>query len=154
MATTYDTEDELITMYAPTILRTIKDLDKNKVERRHGCDATKIADWLEKERKFDRIVWQFPHAGFPEENEVRGPGFEWGDDYTTKHTMLLEAFFIGAKEFLNSHGQIVITHKTIEPFSLWDIPGLAQKTGYRLFATHKFSIDQYPGYFNRRGAGK
>ena len=44
-------------MYAPTILRTLKDLDKNKVERKHDCDATKMTEWLTVDKKFDRIVW-------------------------------------------------------------------------------------------------
>ena len=57
MATTYDSQEKLIDMYAPTILRTLKDLDKNKVERKHDCDATKMTEWLTVDKKFDRIVW-------------------------------------------------------------------------------------------------
>ena len=46
-----------------------------------------------------------------------------------------------------------MTHKTIEPFSLWDIPGQAEKAGLNLQETIKFERDDYPGYLNRRGAG-
>ena len=55
---------------------------------------------------------------------------------------------------LNEGGLVVVTHKTIEPFSIWNIPGIAQSKGYTLQATYKFDVDQYPGYLNRRGAGK
>ena len=78
-------------------------------------------------------MWNFPHAGFPDEekNEHRGPGFEWGDDFTTRHTDLLNEFFKGAKIYLkDENSKIIITHKTIEPFSLWKIPDIAQNQGY------------------------
>lgn len=47
-----------------------------------------------------------------------------------------------------------MTHKTIEPFGLWDIPGQAKKAGYILEEKIKFNADHYPGYVNRRGAGQ
>ena len=49
---------------------------------------------------------------------------------------------------------MIITHKTIEPFGLWDIPGLGEAAGFTLVETLDFNCDAYPGYFNRRGAGK
>ena len=111
----------------------------------------------EHDKPFDCIVWQFPHAGFPEEekNEHRGPGFEWGDDFTTRHTDLLKAFFKGVRAHLIvPNGKVVISHKTIEPFSLWDIPGIAKEAGFTLIETIPFNKNSYPGYLNRRGAGK
>ena len=49
---------------------------------------------------------------------------------------------------------MIMTHKTIEPFGLWDIPGRATSQGYTLKNTYPFDVDHYPGYLNRRGAGK
>ena len=43
--------------------------------------------------KFDRIVWNFPHAGFPEASLREGAGFEWSDGTQEKHIELLEKFF-------------------------------------------------------------
>ena len=82
-------------MYQPSITKTLKDLKTNKAKVFHDIDANHLENLPEHEKPFDCIVWQFPHAGFPEEekNEHRGPGFEWGDDFTTRHTDLLKAFF-------------------------------------------------------------
>ena len=50
---------------------------------------------------------------------------------------------------------IVITNKSIEPFSLWNIPALAEKAGdLELVFKIPFDFDSYPGYQNRKGAGK
>ena len=47
-----------------------------------------------------------------------------------------------------------MSNKTIEPFSLWDLPGMAAKAGYEVKQEIKFNADDYPGYENRRGIGK
>lgn len=47
-----------------------------------------------------------------------------------------------------------MSNKTIEPFALWDLPGMAAKAGYSLKYQVKFDADMYPGYENRRGIGK
>ena len=47
-----------------------------------------------------------------------------------------------------------MAHKTVEPFSIWNLPGLAEKNGYKLEESYPFKIQDYPGYENRRGAGK
>ena len=100
----------------------------------HHVDANHLENLPQHDNPFNCIVWNFPHAGFPEtdKNEHQGPGFEWGDDFTTRHTDLLKAFFEGAKHHLNIDGHIIVTHKTIEPFSLWDIPGIGEKAGFKL----------------------
>jgi hypothetical protein len=48
---------------------------------------------------------------------------------------------------------LIITHKSIAPFSTWDIPGIAIANGYKHENTFNFNIEDYPGYMNRRGAG-
>ena len=86
-----------MTMYKPAIGRTIKDLKKNGAFVFHGIDATKldeekqVGDLDPKQSKFDRIVWNFPHGGFPDEekNEHRGPGFEWGEEKLDNHQSLV-----------------------------------------------------------------
>ena len=76
---------------------------------------------------FDRIVWNFPHGGFPEEHN--GPGFEWTDDVVQKHAGLLKQFIEHSATMLNESGMIIITNKSIEPFSLWNIPKMAEDNG-------------------------
>lgn len=50
---------------------TIKKLEENGVKVLHGVDVGRLGDEAERERLdgdregFDRIVWNFPHAGFP-----------------------------------------------------------------------------------------
>jgi hypothetical protein len=59
-------------MYEPSIQRTIKDLTNNKSKIFYEIDATKLnspetLSLIDPEfKKFDRIIWNFPHAGFPE----------------------------------------------------------------------------------------
>lgn len=47
-----------------------------------------------------------------------------------------------------------MAHKTIEPFSIWNIRGIAQANQYKMVSMEPFNMDDYPGYENRRGAGK
>lgn len=47
-----------------------------------------------------------------------------------------------------------MSNKTIEPFALWDLPGMAKKAGYELKYRIPFDADHYPGYQNRKGIGK
>ena len=49
---------------------------------------------------------------------------------------------------------IIVTNKTIEPFSLLDINGMAAQAGYALKYRVPLDTDQYPCYVNRRGVGK
>jgi hypothetical protein len=41
---------------------------------------------------------------------------------------------------------MIMTHKTIEPFSLWNIPKLGENNGLTLVKSIPFNIDDYPGY--------
>ena len=84
-------------MYEPCISHTLKCLNRNGALVQHQVDATKLGDYREllggEEAKFDRIVWNFPHGGFPEaEEDHHGPGFEWTDSFLKKHSSLVQAF--------------------------------------------------------------
>lgn len=69
-------------MYEPGLDRILKDLEKNGAKLFLEVDGTKLPEQQKlldpKGEKFDRIVWNFPHAGFPEEGG-KGPGFEWSE---------------------------------------------------------------------------
>ena len=63
VATAYDSEDECCSKY-PDAAEIIATIRERGVEVLFGVDATKLDRCAPlKGRKFDRIVWNFPHAG-------------------------------------------------------------------------------------------
>lgn len=96
---------------------------------------------------FDRIVWNFPHGGFPESEEHHhGPGFEWTEDFAGKHASIVNGFINQSKEMLRPNGLVIITNKSIEPFNLWNIPKMAADAGFTNQFQEPFSLDLYPGF--------
>ena len=151
VATSYDSLEELQSMYQPCFDHTHKCLLRNGSEIHCNVDATQLIKDKErldgKDEKFDRIIWNFPHGGFPEgEEDHHGPGFEWTDSFLKRHSSLVRAFIEESKQFLRPDGMVIITNKSIEPFSLWDIPAMGEELGYELAFKEPFSIDNYPGY--------
>ena len=137
VVTSYDTLAELDEMYKPCIQHTIKCLASNKCKLFTEIDATTIAQEkvrsvLDPEKTgFDRVVWNFPHGGFPETDEHHhGPGFEWSEDFSKKHASIVRGFVFQAKELLRPGGLVIITNKSIEPFNLWNIPKMAMDAGF------------------------
>ncbi|CAI0629106.1 unnamed protein product [Linum tenue] len=116
----------------------------------HGLDATKMADHvLLKGMKFDRVVFNFPHAGFyPAEStnsQIR---------FVKRHQKLIRLFFMNAKKLLKEDGgEVHITHKTNAFHREWDLEGLASVTGLMLVAREKFNFIEYPGYKTKYGFG-
>lgn len=63
-ATVYDTEEDCCSKY-PDATEIIAALREKGVEVLFGVDATKLDRYpLLKGRQYDRIVWNFPHAGW------------------------------------------------------------------------------------------
>ncbi|PWA53149.1 hypothetical protein CTI12_AA447580 [Artemisia annua] len=113
----------------------------------HGVDATEMEQHTDlQERKFDRIVYNFPHAGFH--------GKEDDDRVITVHQKLVCGFFKSASKMLLPYGEVHVSHKTTKPFDLWNIKELASQSSLSLFERVKFAIDDYPGYANKRGEGE
>ncbi|TQD77738.1 hypothetical protein C1H46_036723 [Malus baccata] len=96
--------------------------------------------------RFDRIIYNFPHAGYLHGSE-RNKLQIWS------HQHLVRGFFENAMEMLTRVGEIHVTHKTTIPFSEWKIVELAYMAGLYLVHEEQFSIWDYPGYENKRGAG-
>jgi 25S rRNA (uracil2634-N3)-methyltransferase len=69
------------------------------------------------------------------------------------HQNLVRHFFISALAMLTTDGEIHVTHKTSFPFSEWKIVKIAQDVGLYLVSEERFSLLDYPGYENKRGAG-
>ncbi|PIN19307.1 hypothetical protein CDL12_08015 [Handroanthus impetiginosus] len=112
----------------------------------HGIDATKMADhpllgYLE----FDRIVYNFPFAGFfkelPRKNQLR------------LHRRLVSLFLKNAKEMTSENGEIHITHKTNDFHNEWNLESMASSHGLMLIEAVKFKRNDYPGYNTKCGFG-
>ncbi|XP_052177500.1 uncharacterized protein At4g26485-like [Diospyros lotus] len=112
----------------------------------HQVDATAMMrDPRLDSKLFDRIVFNFPHAGFI---------FSESDPFQIElHSNVVKGFLINAYEMLRESGQVHITHKTAHPFSKWNIEDLAEDVGLDLAEKVVFSLYQYPGYINKRGHG-
>ncbi|XP_030548983.1 uncharacterized protein At4g26485-like [Rhodamnia argentea] len=97
-------------------------------------------------KPFDRIVFNFPHAGY------KGP--DHSDSQIQRHRDLVRGFLRSARSMLTKNGEIHETHKTAYPFSKWEIEKLAEEDEeLRLVEKAKFSESDYPGYVNKRGDG-
>uniref|UniRef100_A0A803LL97 25S rRNA (uridine-N(3))-methyltransferase BMT5-like domain-containing protein n=2 Tax=Chenopodium quinoa TaxID=63459 RepID=A0A803LL97_CHEQI len=110
----------------------------------HEVDARQMQDhpslcW----RKFDYIVYNFPHAGFY--------GSEDNPDMINKHQGLVYDFFSNARWLLRHNGQIHVTHKIKPPYSFWNLEELAHQNSLRLMECVPFDIKDYPMYENKRG---
>ncbi|XP_056859242.1 uncharacterized protein At4g26485-like [Raphanus sativus] len=121
---------------------------------RFGCDVqhevdvhTMSFDHCLSLRRYDRIVFNFPHAG------SRFFGREFSSNAIEGHRVLVQGFLENAKEMLEENGEIHITHKTTYPFSDWEIKSLAKAEGLKLVKESKFELSHYPGYTNKRGSG-
>ncbi|KAI3901551.1 hypothetical protein MKW92_005148 [Papaver armeniacum] len=123
VATSLDQYDVVIKNYpdAKSNLESLRELGASIM---HGVDATKMKQFPDlRRRRFDRIIYNFPHAGFyGKENDVR---------------------------MINFH----ISHKTTTPYDKWDLKYLAMKHNLALVGCVKFRKEDYPGYKNKKGSG-
>ncbi|KAJ4841767.1 hypothetical protein Tsubulata_015794 [Turnera subulata] len=118
--------------------RNLQILERYGAKVLHGVDATDMESHeVLIKYKFDRIIFNFPHAGFH--------GKEDNPDY------LVERFFWNANMMLKLDGEIHVNHKTSAPFSLWNIEELAGQNNLRLIERVDFKIEDYPGYNQKRG---
>lgn len=144
VATSLDSYDAVISKYKRGYSN-VQKLQSYGATLIFGVDATKmkysatdLANW-----RFDRIVYNFPHAGFH--------GKEDNPNLIRMHQDLVEGFFRNAAEMLRADGQVHVSHKTTTPFSDWKIVDLAFRNSLMLLDCVNFDIKDYPGYENKRG---
>ncbi|CAL1379711.1 unnamed protein product [Linum trigynum] len=146
VATSLDTYDELKKKYK-TAGWNLEVLRMLGAQVFHGVDATRmklLPDLCM--RKFDRIIFNFPHAGFH--------GKEDDPRLIREHVKLVHGFFRNASTMLRLDGEVHVTHKTSKPYSDWNIIGLASKSLLILHDQVDFEMKDYPRYNNKRGDGK
>ncbi|KAH7282562.1 hypothetical protein KP509_35G036700 [Ceratopteris richardii] len=118
------------------------------VQIMHGVDIrTMVDDDRLSRRRFDRIVYNFPHAGFLEKHA------ETSNAVIKRHRRLLSAFFNNASKLLRPGGEVHVTHHVRFPYTKWNIENLAKSNRLQLEACPLFKRDLHDGYVNRRGAG-
>ncbi|XBI81919.1 hypothetical protein VPH35_090722 [Triticum aestivum] len=108
----------------------------------HDVDATEMKNAL---NRFDRIVFNFPHAGFT--------GRETTSNMVNSHKKLVMACFRSASSLLRPDGEIHVTHRTGHPYYRWEIEQLASESALVMFEKDFFWKYDYPGYNQKRGSG-
>ncbi|GJN33673.1 hypothetical protein PR202_gb22294 [Eleusine coracana subsp. coracana] len=112
----------------------------------HGVDAkTMNCRGDLKNKRFDRIIFNFPHAGFL--------GREYEAHVISAHKKLVRGFFSNASHLLGPHGEIHVSHKVGHPYDSWDLEQLASESSLVLTEKVGFYKADYPGYNQKRGDG-
>ncbi|KAL7186805.1 hypothetical protein ACSBR2_028515 [Camellia fascicularis] len=145
VATSLDSQESLMTKY-PTASDNLKQLQDLGCTILHEIDGTTMS--LHPRlgfQLFDRIVFNFPHAGFTlrEDSSIQ----------IMFHQDVVKGFLSSASGMLTDNGEVHVTHKTAYPFNLWEIDKLAEEVGLCLVEEAWFSRYDYPGYANKRGDG-
>ncbi|XP_042486013.1 uncharacterized protein At4g26485-like isoform X2 [Macadamia integrifolia] len=103
VATSLNSEGFLQKNYGKA-MSNISDLKSRGCMVLHGVDATNMSDHkILKSMRFDRIVFNFPHAGFFNK--------ESRETQISRHQKLITLFFKNAKKMLCEEGEIHISHK-------------------------------------------
>ncbi|KAI3456766.1 hypothetical protein Pfo_013429 [Paulownia fortunei] len=129
--------------YAPI---NIEELRSRECKVMHGIDATKMANHaLLGQLKFDRIIFNFPFAGFfknlSREAQLR------------RHRRLVSMFLKNAREMISENGEIHISHKTNDFHIEWKLESVASSHKLRLIEAVIFDQLDYPGYNTKCGFG-
>ncbi|XP_022936899.1 uncharacterized protein At4g26485 isoform X2 [Cucurbita moschata] len=116
VATSLDSEETLLRKYGSDIKTTLEELKELGCSVMHGVDVMTMSQHpLLCHTLFDRIVFNFPHAGF-----------QYSRDKSSKlHQNLVRRFLRNAKELFVENGEIHITHKTATAPSLLDYAALS-----------------------------
>ncbi|KAJ3409162.1 hypothetical protein HDV05_004570 [Chytridiales sp. JEL 0842] len=143
-ATSYDSQETLHTKYpdSPSNVQGILDLDGKVL---YNVDATHLsATKALKGKKFDKVVFNFPHVGAGIKDMARN---------VETNQILLRGFFESAKTALTPNGLVYVTLKSGEPYDSWQMKLIAKKAGFSLKTKIPFLPDMYPNYVHRRTIG-
>ncbi|KAL6206117.1 hypothetical protein ACLB2K_023366 [Fragaria x ananassa] len=109
VATSLDSKESVICKYSTAASSNLKELEDLGCVLLHEVDVNTMRQHpLLVNQRFDRVVFNFPHAGFifreHEKSQIK------------LHQDLVRAFFASACEMLNESGEVHVTHKTAYPF--------------------------------------
>uniref|UniRef100_A0A0E0M2I9 25S rRNA (uridine-N(3))-methyltransferase BMT5-like domain-containing protein n=1 Tax=Oryza punctata TaxID=4537 RepID=A0A0E0M2I9_ORYPU len=143
VATSLDTIEDLRGKYSRAESN-IMDLKRMGATVLYRIDAKRMKDHTSlKLRRFDRIVFNFPHAGFK--------GKEDDLHMINLHRELVWGFFQNARHLLRPYGEIHVSHKIGLPYDRWCIEHLAYESSLTMIAKVVFRKEDYPGYNQKRG---
>ncbi|XP_058725460.1 uncharacterized protein At4g26485-like [Vicia villosa] len=145
VATSLDSRESLVLQYG-SASSNLRELEVLGCTILHNVDVETMSQhhYL-KNCSFDRIIFNFPHAGFTwRESDV----FQ-----ILSNRRVVSGFLKSAKSMISFIGQIHVSHKTSYPYSKWDIKGLAENEGLFFIGEVDFQQSYYPGYANKRGSG-
>ncbi|XP_062012087.1 uncharacterized protein At4g26485-like isoform X3 [Rosa rugosa] len=158
VATSLDSKESVLAQYSNAAPRNLRKLENMGCVILHEVDVhTMRQHSLLIDQLFDRIVFNFPHAGFVfmESKKKKTKFFMESDKRQIElHQDLVRRFFTSACKMLKERGEVHVTHKTAHPFNKWEIVKLAEEAGLYLVEEASFSRGDYPGYLNKRGSGK
>ncbi|KAF6153862.1 hypothetical protein GIB67_001095 [Kingdonia uniflora] len=113
----------------------------------HNVDATKMANNnLLKDVLFDRVIYNFPHAGFSFRDKSR-------EVQISQHQTLVSLYLENAKKMIKKDGEIHISHKSHGFFLEWNLEALGSLSGLCLIEEVQFNLSDYPGYRTKFGYG-
>ncbi|CAL5073745.1 unnamed protein product [Urochloa decumbens] len=145
VATSLDTDEALRSKYnrAESNIMSLKRLGATVL---HGIDVERMKFHADlKNRRFDRIVYNFPHAGFK--------GKEYEVHMIKLHKKLVNGYFRNACCLLRPCGEIHVSHKTGASYEKWNLEGIAAKFSLILAEKVGFQKADYPGYNQKKGDG-
>ncbi|XP_051188308.1 heavy metal-associated isoprenylated plant protein 41 [Lolium perenne] len=145
VATSLDSYGALIGKYSQAEAN-VMDLNIMGTKVLHNINAKNMTGHHDlRIRKFDRIIFNFPHAGFKgREEEMR---------VIKLHRKLVKGFFVNARHLLKPYGEIHISHKMGYPYDAWDIEQLASESSLATIEIVSFHKHHYPGYNQKKGDG-
>jgi hypothetical protein len=133
-ATTHETYESVAKTYIDGE-KNVQQLKKLGASVFHGIDATNLSSYdTFRDEKYDVVVWNFPCVRISKGADGQVSELE-------ANIALVRNFFRNIGNYLQSTGEVHIAHKTIEPFSWWNIKELAKESHFEC----KFSIvfDRY-----------
>ncbi|KAL6999081.1 25S rRNA (uracil2634-N3)-methyltransferase [Sarracenia purpurea var. burkii] len=145
IATSLNSEGFLSSNYK-SAMSNIQILRSRGAKVMHDVDATQMANsFLFQGMTFDRIVFNFPHAGFFRESRR---------SQLRRHRNLARLFMVNAKKMIDAGiGEIHISHKSNGFFRDWNLEQLASSEGLMVLEKVNFNVIDFPGYHTKYGYG-
>ncbi|KAM3276041.1 hypothetical protein ACQJBY_044423 [Aegilops geniculata] len=145
VTTSLDSYEALICKYSKAETN-VMELERRGATVLHRVNANnRSAHTYLKFRQFDRIVFNFPHAGFKgKEEDMR---------MVNSHRKLVKGFFGNARRLLQPYSEIHISHKIGYPYDAWDLKRLASESFLDMIQIVGFHKHDYPSYNQKKGDG-
>ncbi|KAI5818796.1 hypothetical protein BZA77DRAFT_9838 [Pyronema omphalodes] len=124
-----------------------KEAAKAKFEVHYGIDATALLKrrmFSKTKRKWDKIVFMFPHVGGITKDQNRQVRY---------NQELLLGFFKSAKPLLKETGNVIVGMFEGMPYELWEPKRLAKEAGLTVKTSFLFDAKDYVGYKHARTLG-